>query len=87
MTMGPRYVRNAERRSTAGARPDPRETDVFRLLATGLTAHAVVRQLGIREATVRKHLERAYAKLGSRDRLGAVQLARQNGLPDRLQPA
>jgi len=65
----------------------PRETDVLRLLATGLTAHAVGRQLGIREATVRKHLERAYAKLGSHDRLGAVQLARQNGLLDRLQPA
>ena len=53
---------------------------MLRLLAGGLTAGAIGRVLRVREATVRKHLEHAYTKLGRRDRLGAVTEARRVGL-------
>ena len=58
----------------------PRETQVLRALADGLTAHAIARQLGRRDATIRKHLEHIYLKLGVNDRLGAVNLARAEHL-------
>ncbi|UPK74886.1 LuxR C-terminal-related transcriptional regulator [Nocardioidaceae bacterium SCSIO 66511] len=49
-----------------------RELDVLRLLAGGMTAHQIARRLGISCATVRKHLEHAYAKLDVHDRLTAT---------------
>lgn len=57
-----------------------RETDVLREVATGHTATAIGRRLGISPGTVRKHLERAYAKLNCHDRLIAVEKARALGL-------
>jgi DNA-binding CsgD family transcriptional regulator len=58
----------------------PRELDVLRLLGTGCTARQIASGLRISERTVHKHLENLYAKLGCRDRLGAVLLARRNGV-------
>lgn len=58
----------------------PRETSVLDLLATGLTAAAIGRRLGIAERTVQKHLQRVYLKLGVADRLAAVQRAGAIGL-------
>jgi len=53
-----------------------RERQVVNLLATGLTARAIGRLLGISARTVDKHLENAYRKLGRHDRLRvAVDLA------------
>lgn len=46
-----------------------RERQVVDLLATGLTAAAIGRLLGISPRTVGKHLENAYRKLGTHDRL------------------
>lgn len=53
-----------------------REHQVLCLVAEGYTAHRVGRVLRIAPSTVRKHLERVYAKLGAHDRLLAVQRAR-----------
>lgn len=61
----------------------PREQAVLGLLSEGLTAAAIGRRLLITERTVHKHLERAYAKLGVRDRLGAVLRAHDLGLLSR----
>jgi DNA-binding CsgD family transcriptional regulator len=57
-----------------------RESVVLAGLARGLTADAVGRELTISPRTVHKHLERAYAKLGVRDRVSAVLRARALGV-------
>jgi DNA-binding CsgD family transcriptional regulator len=50
-----------------------REREVVDLLATGLTAPAIARMLGISPRTVGKHLEHVYRKLGRHDRLLVAQ--------------
>ncbi|WP_083873761.1 LuxR C-terminal-related transcriptional regulator [Frankia sp. QA3] len=70
-------------RARGGARDvrlSPRETAALRLAADGMTAAAAGRRLGIAESTVHKHLERAYRKLGARDRVTAVLRAQEMGL-------
>jgi DNA-binding CsgD family transcriptional regulator len=57
-----------------------REHAVLRYLADGLTAEAMARRMSTRPATVRKHLQNLYAKLGTSDRLGAVIRGRDLGL-------
>ncbi len=57
-----------------------RELAVLTLLGEGLTAQAIARRLQTSPRTVQKHLEHAYRKLGVRDRLVAVQRAREAGL-------
>lgn len=57
-----------------------RELDVLRYLAGGLTAETIARRLSVAPATVRKHLQNLYAKLGTSDRLGAVIRGRDLGL-------
>lgn len=57
-----------------------REHVVLGYLADGLTAEAIARRLSTRPATVRKHLQNLYAKLGTSDRLGAVIRGRDLGL-------
>jgi DNA-binding CsgD family transcriptional regulator len=50
----------------------PRETEILRLVASGMTNREVAGALFIAPGTVRKHLENAYAKLGVRSRAQAV---------------
>jgi DNA-binding CsgD family transcriptional regulator len=57
-----------------------REFAVLTLLGEGLTAQAIARRLDASPRTVHKHLEHLYRKLGVRDRLMAVQQARDAGL-------
>ena len=56
-----------------------RELSILRLLAKGLTARQISTLLSISPATVRKHLEHTYAKLGTHDRMLAVNHARTLG--------
>lgn len=49
-----------------------RQVEILRHVARGLTNREVGRDLGISEATVRKHLENSYQKLGVLSRTGAV---------------
>ena len=69
-------------RSTRSQAPDAlgvlsaRERVVLELLATGGTAAAIGRALGISETTVRKHLQNLYRKLGVSDRVSAVGVLR-----------
>ena len=58
----------------------PRELTVLALIAEGLTARAIARRLCVTEATVSKHQENMYRKLGCRDRLTAVLTAQREGL-------
>lgn len=61
----------------------PREIEVLRLVDLGLTAAAIGRVLRISGRTVSKHLENAYNKLGTHDRLMAAKLVRDLGIVDR----
>ena len=63
-----------------GSRLTPREADTLRCVARGLTARAAATYLRITEATVHKHLETAYRKLGANSRVVAIERARDAGI-------
>jgi DNA-binding NarL/FixJ family response regulator len=58
----------------------PRETEVLRLVAEGLSNREIGKRLFVGEATVKTHLLRAFEKLGVNDRTRAVTLAMERGL-------
>jgi len=58
----------------------PRELEVLRLLAQGLSNSELAVQLHLSEATVKTHVARILAKLGIRDRVQAVVVAYETGL-------
>jgi two-component system nitrate/nitrite response regulator NarL len=58
----------------------PREQEVLVLIADGLTAPAVGRELHLSTATVKSHLKTLYEKLGVSDRAAAVAEAMRRGL-------
>ena len=63
------------RRPHAADALSPRELEVLRLVARGLSNADIGRELYISEATVKTHLLRAFAKLGVSDRTAAVTTA------------
>jgi two-component system response regulator DesR len=63
-----------------GASPlTAREADVLRAAEAGLPTEAIARSHNLSPATVRNYLSNAIAKLGARNRLDAIRIARDAG--------
>ena len=60
----------------------PREADVLRLIAAGQSNREIARTLFVSEATVKTHVNRIFAKTGSRDRAQAIRYAYTHGYAD-----
>jgi len=72
-------IRHRER---AHGRPDltPRESEVLQLIAEGLSAPDIARQIHLSPTTVKTHLGTLYEKLGVSDRAAAVAEGMRRGL-------
>lgn len=67
----------------AQALPDeltPREAEVLKLIASGLSNAEIAEALVVSHATVKTHVNRVFYKTGSRDRAQAVRYAYQHGI-------
>jgi DNA-binding NarL/FixJ family response regulator len=70
-------------RTTAAELPDeltPRETEVLKLIAAGMSNSEIAATLVVSAATVKTHVNRIFAKTGARDRAQAVRYAYRHGL-------
>jgi DNA-binding NarL/FixJ family response regulator len=66
-----------------GELPDdltPREVEVLKLIASGLSNGEIAAELVVSAATVKTHINRIFYKTGARDRAQAVRYAYQHGI-------
>ncbi|MGA3153966.1 MAG: response regulator transcription factor [Streptosporangiaceae bacterium] len=77
----------AEQAEQDAGRLTPRESEVLRLIAAGESNRAIARILFVSEATVKTHVNRIFAKTGSRDRAQATRYAYAHGYADPPAPA
>ena len=73
---------NVAHDSTATDSLSPRELDVLRLLANGLSNTDIAAQLFLSEGTVRNYVSAIFTKLGVTDRTQTAVIALRHGLVD-----
>jgi DNA-binding NarL/FixJ family response regulator len=77
------FSRGAATRRSAPASLEeltPRELEVFKLIARGMSNAEIAAELVVSETTVKTHVARVLMKLGVRDRVQAVVLAYESGV-------
>jgi DNA-binding NarL/FixJ family response regulator len=77
------FSRGAVSQRSAPAELDeltPRELEVFKLIARGMSNAEIAAELVVSETTVKTHVARVLMKLGVRDRVQAVVLAYESGV-------
>ena len=60
----------------------PREAEVLKLIAAGLSNTEIAAALVVSDATVKTHINHVFAKTGARDRAQAVRYAYERGLAE-----
>lgn len=78
-TTPPPSAPSAPQGGTATDELTTREVDVLRLIAEGRSNREIARALFVSEATVKTHINRIFAKTGSRDRAQAINYAYTHG--------
>src|SRR5690606_28620835 len=75
-------AREIQQRERADGRPalTPRESEVLKLIADGLSAPEIGKRIHLSTTTVKSHLHTLYEKLGVSDRAAAVAEAMRRGL-------
>jgi two-component system, NarL family, response regulator LiaR len=69
------FVRDEERVASLGL--TPRELEILRLIATGLSNKEIADRVHVSENTVKTHSSRVFDKLGAKRRTQAVQLGKE----------
>lgn len=77
-----RHFQRQPQKEAPHASLSPRETEILKLIAKGLSNPQVAQALGVSRATVRTHLEHIYAKLDVSNRTEAVTEGIKAGLID-----
>lgn len=84
---GPARVSGSPGASPGNGDLTPREAEVLRLIAAGASNREIARALFVSEATVKTHVNRIFAKTGSRDRVQAMRYAYSHGYADPAPPS
>jgi NarL family two-component system response regulator LiaR len=75
---GEPFVANEGKREDLGI--TPRELEILKLIAVGLSNREIAGKLYVSENTVKTHCSRTFEKLGAKRRTQAVQLGKEFGL-------
>ncbi len=75
-----RYMASLTNAQLIGVKLSPREQDVLRLTAEGLTRNEIAERLFLTEGTVQTHLHKIYQKLETSGKISAIKLAQMHGL-------
>jgi DNA-binding NarL/FixJ family response regulator len=84
---GPARVSGSPGASPGNGDLTPREAEVLRLIAAGASNREIARALFVSEATVKTHVNRIFAKTGSRDRAAAMRYAYAHGYAEPAPPS